>query len=182
MLTLKTGNAGETKTLGEKIGRKLQGGEVLALIGELGAGKTCLTQGLALGLGVNPREYITSPSFTLINEYRGRVPIYHIDLFRLNNSEEAEALGCEEYFYGEGVTIIEWADKAENFFRGGEYLRIELTPLGKDQRRITLTPFGQRYRTLLEGMNLQFEKQSKTQKHNFKPQRHGGTKSSQRRK
>ncbi len=149
MLTLKTGNAGETKSLGEKIGKKLQGGEVIALIGELGAGKTCLTQGLALGLGVNPREYVTSPSFTLVNEYQGRVPLYHIDLFRLKNSEEAEALGCEEYFYGEGVTVVEWADKAENLFPEEECLRIELTPLGEDQRRIILKPFGRRYREIL---------------------------------
>lgn len=151
MLALKTRNAAGTKALGEKIGKKLQGGEVIALIGELGAGKTCLTQGLALGLGINPREYVTSPSFTLINEYQGRLPLYHIDLFRLKDKEEVEELGYEEYLYGEGVTIIEWAEKAEDLLPE-EYLRIELTPLDEDRRRIRLEPFGQHYREILKGI------------------------------
>ena len=137
--------------MGEKIGKKLRGGEVIALIGELGAGKTCLTQGLALGLGINPREYVTSPSFTLINEYQGRLPLYHIDLFRIRGREEVEGLGCEEYCYGEGVTIIEWAEKAESLL-SEEYLRIELIPLDEEQRQIRLKPFGQRYREILKGI------------------------------
>ncbi len=149
MLTLQTGNAAETKVLGEKIGRKLRGNEVIALIGELGAGKTCLTQGLALGLGINPREYVSSPSFTLINEYQGRLPLYHIDLFRLKGREEMEELGYEEYCYGQGITVIEWAEKAEPLLPE-EYLRIELIPLDGDQRRITLKPFGQHYREILK--------------------------------
>lgn len=151
MFTLKTKSPVETKSLGEKIGKQLQGGEVIALIGELGAGKTCLTQGLALGLGVNPREYVTSPSFTLINEYQGRLALYHIDLFRLKAREEVEELGYEEYLYGEGVTVIEWAERADDLLPE-EYLRIELTPLDEDRRRIRLRPLGQRYRELLKGI------------------------------
>lgn len=151
MLILKTRSHTETKALGERLGKKLQGGEVIALIGELGAGKTCLVQGLALGLGINPREYVTSPSFTLINEYQGRKPLYHIDLFRLKNREQMEELGYEEYFYGEGVTIIEWADKAEDLLPE-EYLRIEMIPLDGNRRRIRLKPFGQSYRETLKGM------------------------------
>ena len=151
MVVLTTENAAETKSLGEKIGKKLRAGEVIALIGELGAGKTCLTQGLALGLGINPREYVTSPSFTLINEYRGRLPLYHIDIFRLKDREEVEELGYEEYLYGEGVTVIEWAGKAEGLLPE-EYLRIELIHLTMNRRRIALEPFGQRYREILKGI------------------------------
>ncbi len=153
MITLKTGNAAETKALGEKIGKKLQGGEVIALTGELGAGKTCLTQGLALGLGVNPREYVTSPSFSLIKEYRGRFPLYHFDIFRLNGREELEELGYEEYFYGEGITVIEWAEKAEGLLPAA-HLHIELSVLDKNGRQIRIIPFGQRYREILKGMEI----------------------------
>ena len=151
MCTLITENAAETKALGEKIGRQLRGGEVIALTGELGAGKTCLTQGLALGLGVDAREYVTSPTFTLINEYQGRVPLYHIDLFRLEDMEETENLGCEECFYGKGITVVEWAEKAETILPE-EYLSIELTPLDENRRQIVLKPLGKRYRDILEGI------------------------------
>ncbi len=151
MLTLKTENAAETKALGEKIGRKLGGGEIIALSGDLGAGKTCLTQGLALGLGIDPREYVASPSFALIKEYQGRIPLYHIDLFRIPGHKEVEELGYEEYFYGEGVTVIEWAEKAGSLLPE-EYLSIKLVSLGKNQRQISLNPLGQRYREVLEGI------------------------------
>lgn len=153
MITLKTGSATETKSLGEKIGKKLQGGEVIALTGELGAGKTCLTQGLALGLGVNPQEYVTSPSFNLIKEYRGRFPLYHLDIFRLNGREELENLGYEEYFYGEGITVIEWAEKAEGLLPEA-HLRIELRVLDKNGRQIRIRPFGQHYREILKEMEI----------------------------
>ncbi len=151
MITLKTRSAAETKSLGEKIGKKLQGGEVIALTGELGAGKTCLTQGLALGLGVNPQEYVTSPSFNLIKEYRGRFPLYHLDIFRLNGREELEDLGYEEYFYGEGITVIEWAEKAEGLLPVA-HLCIELSVLNKNGRQIRIKPFGRHYREILKGM------------------------------
>lgn len=151
ILTLETKSSAETKTLGEKIGRKLCGSEVIALIGELGAGKTCLAQGLASGLGINPREYVTSPSFTLINEYQGRFPLYHIDLFRLQDRGEVEELGCEEYFCGEGVTIIEWAEKAESLLPE-EYLGIKLISLSENQRQISLNPLGPHYRKILKGI------------------------------
>lgn len=151
MFILKTENAAETKALGEKIGRKLGGGEVIALSGDLGAGKTCFTQGLALGLGVDSREYVTSPSFALVKEYRGRAPLYHIDLFRILGHKEAEELGYEECFYGEGVTVVEWAEKARSLLPE-EYLGIELISLGKNQRQINLHPLGQRYREILKGI------------------------------
>lgn len=128
----------ETRALGEEIGRKLREGDVVALIGELGAGKTCLTQGLGWGLGVDPKLYLTSPSFTLIKEYRGRLRVYHIDLYRLNSIEEVYELGFEEYFYGSGVTIVEWADRIETLLPP-EHVRIEIGIVSENERNIKLT-------------------------------------------
>jgi len=102
-----------TRKLGEALGRLLAKGDVIALVGELGSGKTVLAQGLAHGLGIDPDEYVSSPSFALVNQYRGRIPIYHIDTYRLGGAVDMVALGYEEYFEPNGVTIIEWADKVE---------------------------------------------------------------------
>ena len=146
MVTVETNSPSQTKALGKKIGRLLKSGDIIALVGELGAGKTCLVQGLALGLGVNPRDYVSSPSFVLVKEYSGRTPVYHIDLFRIKNTEELESLGYEEYLYGEGVSIIEWAERAGKLLPP-EYLRIELDILGSRRRRISLKAFGKHYQT-----------------------------------
>ena len=95
---------------GKSLGAELSSGAVIGLIGDLGSGKTTLTRGLALGLGVS--DGITSPTFTLINEYRGgRLPLYHFDVYRLDDPGDMEQLGYEEYFYGDGVSVVEWADK-----------------------------------------------------------------------
>lgn len=99
----------ETQRLGEALGRRLKAGDVVATIGELGAGKTCFLQGLVRGLGVT--ETATSPTFVLINQYRGRLPVYHVDAYRTTSLTELLDLGLEELFYGEGVTVVEWADK-----------------------------------------------------------------------
>ncbi len=104
----------ETQTLGEKLGKKLKPGHVIALIGDLGTGKTCLTQGIARGVGIAPNEVVNSPSYILINEYTGNIPIYHIDLYRIESSEEIAELGLSEYVDGDGICIIEWADRMEN--------------------------------------------------------------------
>jgi len=109
MAVFHTVGPAETELLGERIGEALEPGMVVALIGELGAGKTMLTKGIARGLGVP--GLVHSPSFTLIHEHVGRLPVYHFDLYRLNTPEELEDLGCDSYFYGTGVTIIEWAEK-----------------------------------------------------------------------
>ena len=101
----------ETQTLGEKLGKTLTPGDVIALIGDLGTGKTCLTQGIARGIGTAPDEVVSSPSYILINEYNGKVPIYHIDLYRLENSAEIVELGISEYMEGDGICIIEWAER-----------------------------------------------------------------------
>ena len=109
--TFKTETPEETQALGEKLGRTLKQGDVIALIGDLGTGKTCLTQGIARGAGIAPNEIVSSPSYILINEYSGTVPIYHIDLYRLENSEEIAELGLSEYIEGDGICIIEWAER-----------------------------------------------------------------------
>lgn len=105
-----TFSPGETIALGNKIGEQLEAGDVVALVGDLGAGKTTFMQGLAQGLDV--KGYVKSPSFTLVNKYEGRFPVYHLDLYRLGDVNEIHELGIEEYLYGDGVCIIEWAEKA----------------------------------------------------------------------
>lgn len=127
---------GKTKKIGERLGRSLKKGDIVALIGELGSGKTCFTQGLMKGLGVKINK-VTSPSFVLINEYSGRLPVYHFDIYRLNNIKEVTMLGYEEYFYGDGVTIIEWADKIEELLPKG-CTRVYLRIVGKDEREISI--------------------------------------------
>ncbi len=101
----------ETVQLGTKIGESLQPGDLVLLFGDLGSGKTTLTQGIARGLGVAEDEYVRSPSFTLINEYRGRMPIFHIDLYRIESATQLENLGLEEILFSEGASIVEWAEK-----------------------------------------------------------------------
>ena len=107
----KTESPEETQALGEKIGKTFRQGDVIALIGDLGTGKTCLTQGIARGVGIASDEIVNSPSYILINEYNGKIPIYHIDLYRLEDSAEIAELGLSEYVEGNGICIIEWAER-----------------------------------------------------------------------
>jgi tRNA threonylcarbamoyladenosine biosynthesis protein TsaE len=121
-------SAEQTWKIARFIGGKLKKGDILALSGELGSGKTCFTGGLARGLGVNEKYQITSPTFTLINEYPARFKLYHFDVYRLNGYSEFEDLGNEEYFCSDGIVVIEWAEKivqilpANTFFISFEYL------------------------------------------------------------
>jgi tRNA threonylcarbamoyladenosine biosynthesis protein TsaE len=129
-------------------------GDVLALVGELGAGKTQLIKGLAVGVGVGKSTYLTSPSFTLINEYGGKVPFYHIDLFRLKSEREAEELGLEEYFQGGGITVIEWADKIPSLLPP-EILCIHIVYTGKHSRSLEVIGKGKRYEELINKFKIQ---------------------------
>jgi tRNA threonylcarbamoyladenosine biosynthesis protein TsaE len=106
-----TNSPEETKKLAENIARTLVKGDILALEGELGSGKTQFVQGLARGLGVPENRYVRSPSFILLNEYRGRFPLYHFDFYRLHHPCDLDTIGMEEYFDGGGITVVEWADK-----------------------------------------------------------------------
>ena len=136
----------QTRRLGARLAAFLNPGDVLALIGDLGTGKTRWVQGVCQGLGVI--DPVISPTFTLVNEYQGRCPVYHIDLYRLANSAEIVTLGLEDYLYGPGVSLIEWADRAKNFLPA-DYLTVELYHLEETKRRVVLRPQGQRFVTLL---------------------------------
>ncbi len=146
-MIFKTHNSLQTRQLGEKLGSVLPAGSILALVGESGAGKTCLAQGIIKGLGVLD-TYITSPSYTLINEYYGRYPVFHFDLYRLSGLPEVEELGVEEYFFGQGIAIIEWADKVRELLPP-HYMEIKLDKIEETVRRIELIPRGENYRNLV---------------------------------
>jgi len=131
-------NAEETLLIGKIIGKCLAAGDIVALIGDLGTGKTCLTQGIARGLGVSDGYAITSPTFTLINEYPGRHVLYHLDVYRLQGSKDLEEMGYEEYFYGKGVSIIEWAEKIADIVPETA-ITIWITFLDESTRRIEIS-------------------------------------------
>jgi len=144
-----SGSAGETRGVGREIGRRLKPSDYICLYGELGAGKTTLVQGIAEGLGVE-EEYITSPSFALVNEYHGRLVLYHIDLYRLSEPDELEGIGFTE-FPGEGVVALEWPERA-GLLLPDERLDVRLDYAGDDRRDITLSAAGKRYEDLLEDL------------------------------
>jgi len=128
----------ETVSWGEALGKRLKPSQVVALIGELGAGKTCLIKGIAKGLKVHSKDEVHSPSFTLINEYSGKVPIYHMDLYRLDSEDEFCELGYEDYFYGDGVTLVEWAERIKSLLPKGT-IKIKLKVKGMQKREIRCT-------------------------------------------
>ena len=130
----------ETMLLGEKIGRLLEPNDIITLEGDLGAGKTTFTKGIANGLGVT--RVVNSPTFTIIKEYKGRLPLYHMDVYRLEASEED--LGFEEYFEGGGVTVIEWPSMIKEQLPA-QRLVITIHNEGEEKRSITLHPIGERY-------------------------------------
>jgi tRNA threonylcarbamoyladenosine biosynthesis protein TsaE len=154
----------QTKLWGEKLAQLLEGGEIIGLSGELGAGKTCFARGVAEGLGVGPNVWIRSPTFTLINEYHGRLPVYHIDLYRVSGRAEQESLDLRQYLYGDGVCLVEWfeylpADEAQ------EFLDVNLVHAGgANRRKLTFSARGDRYERILHALEVQKFKSSKVQK------------------
>ncbi|NQT30576.1 MAG: tRNA (adenosine(37)-N6)-threonylcarbamoyltransferase complex ATPase subunit type 1 TsaE [Candidatus Saganbacteria bacterium] len=135
-MEIKTRSADETIELGKKIGAFLMPNEIIALSGHLGAGKTTLIQGIAVGVGV--ADYVTSPTFIIINEYNGRLPFFHVDLYRLNDATEVEDLGIEEYFERGGVCVIEWAEKLGDLApKNFQLVKIEI--LGENERKICVS-------------------------------------------
>lgn len=136
-------SAEETMELGKRLGREARAGEVYTLIGDLGVGKTVLTQGIAEGLGIT--EPICSPTFTIVQVYEeGRMPFYHFDVYRIGDVEEMDEIGYEDYFYGEGLTMIEWANLIEEILPGHRWEITIQKDLGKgfDYRRITIKEVG----------------------------------------
>lgn len=139
-MVIETYSPEETFALGEKMGRDARPGEVYTLIGDLGVGKTVFTQGIASGLGIT--EPVSSPTFTIVQVYEeGRMPFYHFDVYRIGDIEEMEEIGYEDYFYGEGLTLIEWADLIEELLpMKRREIRIEKDlEKGFDYRKITVS-------------------------------------------
>lgn len=154
MLVRQTHSAEETRALAARLGRALLPGDIVCLRGDLGAGKTTWTQGLARGLGVPDAEPVNSPTFMLLAEHRsGRVPLFHFDVYRLENSQGLYDLAFDEYLDGEGVVVIEWADRIADALPDNR-LDVVLVPDGPDSRTLTFTPHGPRARALLEALAL----------------------------
>jgi len=126
----------ETIELGRRLGSQLKGGEVIAVCGPLGSGKTHLIKGIAAGAGAEDRRKVNSPTFVVVNEYAGRLNIYHIDAYRLDSVSEFEMLGFDDFCYPQSVVLIEWADKIESALQAIDYIRIELAHAGETQRKI----------------------------------------------
>ena len=133
--TVVSSSPAETQAAGERLGARLEAGAVVACVGELGAGKTCFLQGLARGLGV--RSAVTSPTFVLVNEYVGRLRVHHLDAYRTGTLSELLDIGIEEFMYGDGVTVIEWADKLLPLLPPST-ITVTITGLGDEPRRIVI--------------------------------------------
>ncbi|MDE2058428.1 MAG: tRNA (adenosine(37)-N6)-threonylcarbamoyltransferase complex ATPase subunit type 1 TsaE [candidate division NC10 bacterium] len=138
----------QTRALGKAVGKLTDAGDVIALIGELGTGKTLFVGGLADGLGVDPAAYVSSPTFTIMHRYCGRLPLYHIDLYRIETPEAFVGLGLDEYLQGDGVAAIEWANHGWGYLPK-EMLTFRLQHTGSDTRAIEIVPVGDRYMRLV---------------------------------
>ena len=139
---IETHSAAETRQLGRKIGILLKQPLIIALIGDLGSGKTAFVQGLAQGLDVPADYYITSPTFTLINEYPGRLALIHVDLYRLETVRDLEDIGLDELLYDQAVLAVEWADKLKDNL-ADSYLSLQFEIIGDEYRKINLIAYGQ---------------------------------------
>lgn len=155
MVYYKTSSVEQTVEVGIKLGKLLQKGDIVCLSGNLGTGKTAFTNGIAKSLGID--GYITSPTFTIVNEYRGDVPLYHFDAYRLADSEEMFEIGFEEYIEGNGVVVIEWPQRISDILPQ-EYIWIEIKKdmeAGTDARVIEITFKGSKYGEYEINLDLQ---------------------------
>ena len=141
MYSLELTTIEKTLAFGEFLGKVAEPADIITLEGPLGAGKTALTQAIGRGLGIDPKIYITSPTFSLLQEYQGRLPLYHMDLYRLSSEEDIENLGFSEYFYGDGLTVIEWPERLGTLMPL-ERLHIQLIITGETSRNAQLTFHG----------------------------------------
>lgn len=150
-ITVVSHSAADTARLGEAVGARLAPGDVIVLRGQLGAGKTVFTQGIGRGLGV--REHVISPTFTLLREHTsGRLPLYHVDAYRLVGAVEAYTFGLDEYLYGDGVTVIEWGERVETLLPA-EHLAVDLSYGDTSERVITLSAHGAHYADILRDLS-----------------------------
>ena len=139
-------SAAQTQRLGARLGALCAGGDVILLEGDLGAGKTVFAKGVAEGLGVD--DHVTSPTFAIIHEHVGRLPLAHVDLYRLDGSDAALGAGLEEYIRGDGVTVVEWASRAGKVF-GDDYVAVSLRHLSETKRGVRVSPHGPSARELV---------------------------------
>ncbi len=161
--TIVTNSPQQSQNLGQNLGKLVEGGEIIGLIGELGAGKTCFVRGFAQGIEVGADVWVRSPTFTLINEYSGRLPVYHIDLYRVGKREELDSLNLREYLYGDGVSLIEWFE----FLPAHEvddYLELRIAHGGGDKRELAFIAHGERYERLIEELRKASLKGSRVKK------------------
>lgn len=150
MPSVETKSSEETVELGARLGRLLEPGDFVALVGELGAGKTQFAKGVALGLEVDRETPVTSPTYTILNIYQGRIPLYHFDLYRLQGADEVADLGFEEYFSGNGACVVEWAERLEDEVPE-ELLTVELSHRGEG-RCVSFHAQGARPRAILAAL------------------------------
>ena len=155
-----TNSPEETRELGRKIGKLALPGDIYLLVGQLGAGKTCLTQGIAWGLGIE--EYTLSPSFVIMRELHGRLPLYHMDFYRLDNINEIADLGLDDYLYGRGVCVIEWAEKGMDILPD-DHLLVKIRYISDGSRSFEFIPKGERYLALLEQVRKSFMSKARDQ-------------------
>lgn len=132
-----THSAAETELLGARLAEQLRPGDVIAYLGELGAGKTAFTRGLARGLGI--QDPVTSPTYTIVNEYQGRLPLFHFDMYRLHDADELFDLGWEDYLERGGVCAVEWSENVANALEDPITVTIAKDPTAENSRRITIT-------------------------------------------
>lgn len=156
MFSIITSGPEQTEHLGEALGSLLEPGDLVCLYGDLGSGKTHFSFGVAMGLEVR-EQYITSPTFTLVNIYQGRMPFYHIDLYRLKDPSDLENVGLDEYVDSDGATVIEWAERAEDELPE-ERLSVYFTHLDERSREIGFLAEGKRYGELLDAFKINIEK------------------------
>lgn len=148
MLRIISKSAEQTYKLGEYLGKNLQQGDIICLTGDLGAGKTAFTKGI--GAGLNIKEFITSPTYTIINEYNGNIPLFHFDVYRLEGVEEMYELGYEEYFFGDGAVVVEWADIVQDIIPQERLWITILRSKEEDSREIIFDASGDRYQKIIE--------------------------------
>jgi len=139
-VTIETNNPEETIELGKRLGLGLTKGTIIGFFGDLGSGKTTMIKGIAQGLGV--KDLVKSPSFVVVTEYQGKFPVYHIDLYRINKPDELLEIGFFDYLYGDGVSLVEWAERAGNLLPDNA-VKIKIEIINHNQRRITITNLSQ---------------------------------------
>ncbi len=160
VLQITTGSSCDTEALGESLGSLLQPGSFLALRGDLGGGKTCLTRGVVAALAPQSAHLVASPTYAIMNSYPGNTPVYHFDFYRLTGDDDIAELGFEEFFYGDGVCVVEWSERLVELLPA-DVLTLRFEYAGDDRRLITITGSGQKSDNVIERLSERLQKQKK---------------------